>query len=84
MQEHHPLVQSSYPKLDGKQQLGSQLGQAGIIIEAVFHLFIVKLEPLLGGRADVSVVVATMDASTVDQHAVQLVQVAHAAVCFRC
>lgn len=44
-------------------------------------LFVIKLEPLAGGGGpDVSIVVTSMDASTVHQHAVQLVQVAHAAV----
>ncbi|KAA6424489.1 MAG: hypothetical protein FRX49_05701 [Trebouxia sp. A1-2] len=43
------------------------------------YLLIVKLEPLLGGRADVGVVVASMDAPTVHQDTVQFVQVAHTA-----
>ena len=47
------------------------------------YLLIIKFEPLLGGRADVGVVVASMDAPTVHQDTVQLVQVAHTAVCSR-
>ena len=45
------------------------------------YLLIVEFEPLLGGGADVGVVVASMDATTVHQDTVQLVQVAHTAVC---
>ncbi len=44
------------------------------------YLLIIEFEPLLGGRADVGVVVASMHATTVHQDTVQLVQVAHAAV----
>jgi hypothetical protein len=41
---------------------------------------VVKLEPLLAIRPDVGVVVTTMDTTTVHQHTVQPVQVAHTAV----
>ena len=45
------------------------------------YLFIIKFEPLLAGRPDVSIVVSSMNTAAVDEHTVQLVQVAHAAVC---
>lgn len=51
--------------------------------DMTLYLLIVKFEPLLGGRADVGIVVASVDATTVHQDTVQLVQVAHTAVCSR-
>lgn len=55
--------------------------QAAAACDRVADLFIVKLEPLARGSGpDVSIVVASVDTSTVHQHAVQLVQVAHTAV----
>ena len=47
------------------------------------RLVIIELQPLAAVRANEGVVVAAVHAAAVHQHAVQAVQVAHAAVCVR-
>mmetsp|Transcript_35695 Transcript_35695/g.79388 ORF Transcript_35695/g.79388 Transcript_35695/m.79388 type:complete len:458 (-) Transcript_35695:917-2290(-) len=61
--------------------LPTKLFVQGLLLALNGHPVVIKLEPGLAIWPDESVVVATMDATAVYQHAVQAILVAHALVC---